>query len=53
MNNEDKLNELDLLKELGNIGAGNAATALSQLLNKEIHMNVPLAKIVSFNEMMD
>ncbi|WP_226681291.1 chemotaxis protein CheC [Sutcliffiella horikoshii] len=53
MNNKDKLNELDLLKELGNIGAGNAATALSQLLNKEIHMNVPLAKIVSFNEMME
>ncbi|KPB04386.1 chemotaxis protein CheC [Bacillus sp. CHD6a] len=46
-------NELDLLKELGNIGAGNAATALSQLLNKEITMNVPLAKIVSFNEMME
>jgi len=53
MTNNDKLNELDLLKELGNIGAGNAATALSQLLNKEIHMNVPLAKIVSFNEMME
>lgn len=53
MDNKDKLNELDLLKELGNIGAGNAATALSQLLNKEIHMNVPLAKIVSFNEMME
>ncbi|TYS70575.1 chemotaxis protein CheC [Sutcliffiella horikoshii] len=49
----NKFNELDLLKELGNIGAGNAATALSQLLNKEINMNVPLAKIVSFNEMMD
>jgi chemotaxis protein CheC len=53
MNNREKLNELDLLKELGNIGAGNAATALSQLLNKEINMNVPSAKIVSFNEMMD
>ncbi|MEA3320129.1 MAG: chemotaxis protein CheC [Bacillota bacterium] len=49
----NKFNELDLLKELGNIGAGNAATALSQLLNKEINMNVPLAKIVSFNEMME
>lgn len=53
MMNKDKLNELDLLKELGNIGAGNAATALSQLLDKEINMNVPLARIVSFNEMMD
>ncbi|WP_139364902.1 chemotaxis protein CheC [Sutcliffiella halmapala] len=53
MNNQEMLNELDLLKELGNIGAGNAATALSQLLNKEINMNVPRAKIVSFNEMME
>ena len=34
MNNIEKLNELDLLKELGNIGAGNAATALSQLVDK-------------------
>lgn len=51
--NQDKQVELDLLKELGNIGAGNAATALSQLLNKDIYMNVPKAKIVSFNEMME
>ena len=53
MNNVEKLSELDLLKELGNIGAGNAATALSKLLNKEINMNVPFASIVSFNEMME
>lgn len=26
---------LDILKEIGNIGAGNAATALSTLLNKK------------------
>jgi chemotaxis protein CheC len=53
MNNQDKQIELDLLKELGNIGAGNAATALSKLLNKDINMNVPRAKVVSFNEMME
>lgn len=53
MENQQMINELDLLKELGNIGAGNAATALSQLLNKEINMNVPSARIVSFNEMME
>lgn len=44
---------LDLLKEIGNIGAGNAATALSKLLNKKIDMKVPNVKIVSFDEMMD
>lgn len=31
----------DVLKEIGNICAGNAATALSQLLNKKIEINVP------------
>jgi chemotaxis protein CheC len=31
----------DALKEIANICAGNAATSLSQLLNKKIEMNVP------------
>lgn len=31
----------DALKEIGNICVGNAATALSQLLNKKININVP------------
>ncbi|AIE59675.1 chemotaxis protein CheC [Bacillus methanolicus] len=44
---------LDILKEIGNIGAGNAATALSTLLNKKIEMNVPNVRIVSFDEMME
>jgi chemotaxis protein CheC len=44
---------LDILKEIGNIGAGNAATALSKLLNKKIDMTVPDVKIVSFEQMMD
>lgn len=44
---------LDILKEIGNIGAGNAATALSKLLNKKVDMKVPSVSIVSFDEMMD
>ncbi|MBD3109421.1 chemotaxis protein CheC [Bacillus sp. AGMB 02131] len=44
---------LDILKEIGNIGAGHAATALSVLLNKKIDMNVPDVRIISFNEMME
>lgn len=43
---------LDILKEIGNIGAGNAATALSNLLNKKIEMAVPRVQIASFDEMM-
>ena len=33
--------QLDALKEVSNIGAGNAATALSMLLNKKVDMTVP------------
>lgn len=42
--------QLDALREVGNIGAGNAATALSQLLNKEINMTVPSVNIVPFDD---
>lgn len=40
--------QLDALKEVGNIGAGNAATALSQLINKKVDMTVPAVNIVPF-----
>lgn len=33
--------EKDALKEVANIGAGNAATALSQLMNRKINIEVP------------
>lgn len=42
--------ELDALKEIGNIGAGNAATALSTILSKKIEMSVPKANIVPFDD---
>lgn len=35
---------IDALKEIANIGAGNAATALSNILNEIIDMKVPLIK---------
>ena len=44
---------LDVLKEVGNIGAAHAATSLSQLLNRKIDMYVPNVKLVSFDEMFD
>ncbi|MGE6258774.1 chemotaxis protein CheC [Heyndrickxia sporothermodurans] len=44
---------LDILKEIGNIGAGHAATALSMLLNKKIEMKVPSVRIVPFKEIME
>ena len=39
--------QLDAIKEVGNIGTGNAATALSQLLSCMIDMDVPKADLVS------
>src|SRR5690554_2625401 len=40
----------DALKEIGNIGAGNAATAFAQLLDKKIEMTVPSVDIVPIEE---
>lgn len=44
--------QLDALREVGNIGAGNAATALSQLINKKIDMSVPQVDLLPFEEML-
>lgn len=44
---------LDVLKELGNIGAGNAATALAKMINKKIDMEVPQVKILEFKDVTD
>ena len=41
---------LDVLKELGNIGAGNAATALAELLQSKVDMSVPQVKLINFSE---
>lgn len=35
----------DALKEVGNIGAGNAATAFAEFLNSQINMSVPAVEI--------
>ncbi|UOQ43033.1 chemotaxis protein CheC [Halobacillus salinarum] len=44
---------LDVLKEVGNIGAGHAATSLSNLLNRKIDMHIPAVNVVTFDEVMD
>lgn len=40
----------DILKELGNIGAGNATTALAQMLGCKVDMKVPQVKLLDFSE---
>lgn len=42
--------QLDALREVANIGTGNAATALSQLINKKIDITVPDVNIVPFGD---
>ena len=48
MENSMKLTtiEVDALKEAGNVGVGNAATAISKMLNKKIGINIPETKFV-------
>lgn len=54
--NERQIDEkkLDLLKELANIGIGNAVTALSKMLNDEkVEMEVPVATVVPLQDVPD
>lgn len=50
--NLDHMSEqyFDVLKELGNIGAGNATTALAQMLQCKVDMKVPQVRLLDFNE---
>jgi chemotaxis protein CheC len=51
----DKLSDFqkDALQELGNIGAGSAATALSQLLGRDVDLNVPEVQIVPVDKITE
>lgn len=40
--------QLDVLREIGNIGAGNATTALAKMVNAKIDMKVPKVALVDF-----
>ena len=42
--------EIDILKEIGSIGVGNAATALSSMMNAKVNMSLPKVEILDFNE---
>ena len=54
-NTLDNLNDLqfDVLNEIGNIGAGNATTALAKMMNMKIDMNVPRVDLVPFTNLPD
>jgi len=41
--------QIDVLRELGNIGAGNAATSLSVMLDEGVGISVPEVKILDYD----
>ena len=45
--------ELDTLREIGSIGTGNAANALSSMLGCKVTIEVPEVKIMGYNEAID
>ena len=47
-NSFEQMNSMyfDVLREIGNIGAGNAATAISNMLNLKIDMSVPQVELM-------
>jgi len=45
--------EIDTLREIGSIGTGNAATALSSLLGQEVRITLPEVRIMGYNEAIE
>lgn len=44
---------IDCLKEIGNIGSGNAASSLSAMLSKSVHMRVPHIRVLDYQTAID
>ena len=51
LENYDQLSDaqIDVLQEIGNIGAGNAATALSLLLHEKVNISIPKIRLTDFD----
>lgn len=51
INNYEELSDIqiDVLREIGNIGAGNAATALATILDEKVGISLPKVRITDFN----
>lgn len=51
----DDLNDihLDVLREIGNIGSGNAATSLSEMLARSIDIKVPVIRVLDYAEVVE
>ena len=45
--------EFDVLKEISNIGAGNASTAISKMMDTRVNMQVPVIKFLEFKDLAE
>ena len=55
MSNYEELNDMhiDVLREIGNIGSGNAASALSTMLDRKVDISVPHVSILDYTEVTE
>ena len=55
LRNYDELSDMhiDALREIGNIGSGNAASSLAMLLADTIDISVPVVRILDYEQVMD
>lgn len=45
--------DMDTFRELGNIGAGHAGNALSQMINKKVMLDIPETRLLSVSQIKD
>ena len=45
--------QLDVLREIGNIGSGNAASSLAMMLSDQIDISVPVVRILDYEQVME
>ena len=55
LNNYNDLNDMhiDALREIGNIGSGNAASSLAMMLAVQVDISVPTVRILDYEQVMD
>ena len=55
LHNYDELSDMhiDALREIGNIGSGNAASSLAMMLSDQIDILVPVVRILDYEQVME
>lgn len=53
MSNEFSAFEIDVLKELINVGGGNVATTISKIFDKRVDMDVPVINLMTYEEIFE